>query len=134
MEMELIRTLLSKSKYVTIPNIEQGNEYTKIKIDSWEPYAPQLKIHRGRDQALSAIQDRLTAGWYITKISTSNHEPTKTLHIHITMEKESTPPRLTSKYLCRTTKTIYHFFQQNDELTTQERNRLSGESPIIYVR
>ena len=134
MEMELLRTLISKRKYVTIPDIKQNNEYTEIKITCWEPYAQQLKIHLGRDQALASIQDWLTAGWNIAKISTSNHEPTETLDIHINMEKESTPPRLAPKYLCRTTKTIYHFFHHNDELTTQELNRLSGESPIIYVR
>ena len=88
MEMELLRTLISKRKYVTIPDIKQNNEYTEIKITCWEPYSQQLKIHLARDQALYSIQDLLTSGCHIAKISKSNHEPTQTQEINTTKQKQ----------------------------------------------
>ena len=134
MEMELVKTLLSKAIYLTIPEIIQGNTYAKVKITCWGKYAQPPEKHYGRDEALETIQVWLNAGWNIVKISTSKHEQTETLNMHISMTKYTTPPKLTEKCSKMTTKTVCYFHHHEDKLSTQDVKQLTLESPLIWVR
>ena len=131
--MELLKTLISKCKHLTLPDIIQGITYTKIKITCWGIYAQQPETHFGRDEALETIQVWLTAGWNIVKISTSNHEQTETFNIHISMTKYPTPPRLMEKDSKIATKTVCYFHHYDSELSVQDLKQLSLESRAVLL-
>ena len=114
--MELLKTLKSKCKHLTLPDIIQGITYTKIKITCWGIYAQQPETHFGRDQVLSSIQKLLTAGWNIVKISTTNHTQEEMLNINISMAKYPTPLRITEMSSDRTTRTLYQFHHHDDNM------------------
>ena len=132
--MALVRILLSKCRYLTVPEIIHSTAYAKVKITCFGKCTQQPeKLHFGRDDALETIQAWLTAGWNIVKISTSNHEQTETFNIHISMTKYPTPPRLMEKDSKIATKTVCYFHHYDSKLSAQDLKQLSLESRAVLL-
>ena len=129
--MELVKTLLNQAISLTMPEIFHGNTYAKVKITCWGKYEQPPEKHYGRDEALETIQVWLNAGWNIWKISTSKHEQTETLKLHISMTKT---PKPTEKCSNITTKTVCYFHHHDEKLSTEDVKQLTMDSPLIWVR